>query len=86
MEKPILEAILAEIKSQNIMSYEIWNADDIAKFLRLSKSSVQSRIICRTDFPRPIRIPTADGAGGRRWYSKEVKVWISGNREPLRTQ
>lgn len=47
------------------------------------RSSVQSRIICREDFPRAVRIPTGSGLGGRRWYAKEVKYWISKNREPV---
>ena len=84
METFLLEAILAELKSQTVYHYEIWNADDIGKFLRLSRSSVQSRIICRKDFPRAIRIPTDNGSGGRRWYANEVREWIAKNREPIK--
>lgn len=80
----LLEAILSELKSHAIYQYEIWDAGDIAKFLRLSRSSVQSRIICRKDFPRAIRIPTNNGSGGRRWYASEVKEWIAKNREPIK--
>ena len=82
MEKLLLE-ILNELKSLRSDSAELWNVDDIAHYVRLSRSSVQSRIICRKDFPRAIRIPTDNGVGGRRWYAKEVKYWTSRNREPI---
>ena len=85
MEKLLLE-ILNELRSLHSDNAEIWTVDDIANYVRLSRSSVQSRIICRKDFPRAIRIPTDSGMGGRRWYSKEVKHWASRNREPLTTK
>ena len=50
MEKLLLE-ILNELKSLRSDSAELWNVDDIAHYVRLSRSSVQSRIICRKDFP-----------------------------------
>ena len=82
MEKLLLE-ILNELKSQTAMSGELWNVDDIARYMRLSRSSVQSRVICRRDFPRAVRIPTENGMGGRRWYKAEVHEWLSRNREPI---
>lgn len=82
MEKLLLE-ILNELRSQRAEEADLWNADDIAQYLRLSRSSIQSRVICRKDFPRAVRIPTEAGLGGRRWYAKEVKYWVSRNREPV---
>jgi len=82
MEKLLLE-ILNELKSYRAATTELWNVDDIARYIRLSRSSVQSRIICRKDFPRAIRIPSHTGLGGRRWYAKEVKSWVARNREPV---
>lgn len=82
MEKLLLE-ILNELKAQSSETSELWNASDIARYLRLSQSSVQSRVIVRKDFPRAVRIPTENGLGGRRWYAKEVKHWLSKNREPI---
>jgi len=81
MEKLLLQ-ILNELKAQRAAASELWNVDDIARYIRLSRSSIQSRIICRKDFPRAVRIPTDTGLGGRRWYAAEVKYWISKNREP----
>jgi len=82
MEKLLLE-ILGELKSYRAATTDLWNVDDIARYIRLSRSSVQSRVICRKDFPRAVRIPTDTGLGGRRWYAKEVKYWIGKNREPV---
>lgn len=83
MEKILLE-ILNELKAHNVASNELWSASDIARYMRLSTSSIQSRVICRKDFPRAVRIPTDSGMGGRRWYAKEVQSWVSKNREPIR--
>lgn len=82
MEKLLLE-ILNELKAQNIAENDLWATNDIARYMRLSTSSIQSRVICRKNFPRAVRIPTDSSMGGRRWYAKEVKHWVSRNREPV---
>ena len=84
MSEKILLEILNELKTQSAENSEIWKSDDIARYMRLSLSSVQSRIICRSDFPRAVRIPTSGTGGGRRWYAKEVQAWLQKNREPVR--
>ena len=63
MQHLLLE-ILNELKALHATNAEIWNVDDIARYMRLSRSSIQSRIICRKDFPRAVRIPTENGLGG----------------------
>lgn len=83
VEKILLE-ILNELKAQSAEKSDLWAASDIARYMRLSTSSIQSRVICRKDFPRAVRIPTDNGMGGRRWYAKEVKDWVARNREPIR--
>lgn len=83
VKEQILLDILRELKGQRTSSRDLWNVDDIAVYLNLSKSSIQSRVICRKDFPRAVRIPTETGMGGRRWYASEVKHWIAKNREPI---
>ena len=82
MEKLLLE-ILNEIKAQTAAAGELWKTDDIARYMRLSVSSVQSRILTRKDFPRAVRIPTDEGLGGKRWYASEVKSWVKRHREPI---
>ena len=81
MKEKILLEILNELKSQRAVTSELWNANDIARYMRLSLSSIQSRVICQKSFPRALRIPTQNGSGGRRWYSREVKSWLRENRD-----
>ena len=84
MVDKIVEEILAELRQQNTSSDALWDAEDIAYYMRLSKSTVQSRVITRSNFPRALRMPTSSvGYGGRRWLAKEVKQWILRCREPL---
>lgn len=79
----ILAEILTEIRRLQGSESEVWRTDDVAKFLKLSKSSVQSRVISRPDFPRAVRIPSENGTGGKRWYAREVKAWLQKNRDPM---
>lgn len=82
----LLAEILREIKRNQLPHTELWKADEIAQFLKLSKASVQSRTLRRPDFPRPVRIPSENGLGGKRWYAREVKAWLQKNRDPMRTR
>ncbi len=55
---------------------DLWDADDIAQHMRLSKRSVQSHVLTAQGFPNPCIIPT----GGKRWVAKEVKAWVLRHR------
>jgi predicted DNA-binding transcriptional regulator AlpA len=50
----------------------LWNTDDIANYMRLTKPSVHSHVINKKGFPAPVIIPT----GGKRWYAREIKEWV----------
>ncbi len=76
----ILIQILSELKNGNA-DRRLWSMDDIATYLSTSKSTVQTRIICKPDFPEAIRIPTEQGRTNRRWYPAEVKKWVGCHRE-----
>ncbi|WP_241086826.1 helix-turn-helix transcriptional regulator [Candidatus Vondammii sp. HM_W22] len=83
MIKHIAQEILEELRYQGRNNDALWDADDIARYMKLSKSTVQSRIICKQNFPRALRMPTSEtGMGGRRWLAKEVKQWVMRYREP----
>ncbi|MFM2477346.1 helix-turn-helix transcriptional regulator [Celerinatantimonas sp. MCCC 1A17872] len=83
--KHVIDEILEELRYQGRGNDSLWDADDIARYMRLSKSTVQGRIICRESFPLAVRLPTSDtGLGGRRWLAKEVKQWVMRHREPAR--
>ncbi len=48
----------------------LWDASDIADFLKLSKKTVQNHYITQPDFPPPCdRI--------KRWIPREVKAWAT---------
>lgn len=59
----------------------LWDMNDIAAYMRLSKSTVQQRVINITGFPRAIKLPTTDNGGQRRWQPNEVKAWAKRYRE-----
>lgn len=75
-----LEQILLELKTNNA-NQRLWSMEDIAAYLNTSKSTVQTRIVCKPDFPTAISIPTQQGNTNRRWYPGEIKSWISKHRE-----
>lgn len=54
----------------------LWDANDIADYVRLSKRSVQNHYLTKPGFPKPVILPT----GGRRWVAGEVKAWITRRR------
>lgn len=74
-ESTILEKILHVLETQNNQQSDLWNVDDIARYLKLGKASVQNRILNKNKFPRPFVIPTTETGGAKRWKSKEVKKW-----------
>lgn len=76
----ILSQILDELKTGNA-DKRLWSMDDIGNYLGLSASTVQTRIVCKPDFPKAISIPTGTGHTNRRWYPNEVKDWIGRHRE-----
>lgn len=78
-----LKAILKELQAQNHLKGELWDTTDIARYLKLAKSTVQTRILRHPEFPPALRLPTsARGQGGRRWLAEEVKRWAMKHREP----
>lgn len=64
---------LVERMDRRSLDNELWDADDIAIFIRLNKKTIQNHYLDRPGFPKPIILPT----GGRRWYADEVKAWAA---------
>lgn len=51
---------------------ELWSTAEIAEYLRMSRKSVQNRLIHQRGFPRPVR-------GSRRtmlWVKREVLEYV----------
>lgn len=79
----ILNQILDELRRQRTSAKdELWDADDIATYLRYGKSTVQNKIITTPGFPRAVIIATTDSKKGtRRWKADEVRNWALKIRE-----
>jgi len=71
----LLSQILIEIRNSS-KNNRLWDANDIAEYLKLSKGTVQNRIVCKVSFPDPIRILTYSGKTNPRWEPAEVKAWV----------
>ena len=78
----LADALAVRIRPRIPASVQLWDLDDIAEYLRLSKVSVQSRIACLPDFPKAIRLPT-DGkkSGHPRYKAAEVISWAEHHQE-----
>lgn len=72
----ILLDILKELRQQRSQDDDMWTADEIADFLKLSKGSVQNKILGAQGFPSSVVLPT----GGRRWIAKEIRAWAQRRR------
>lgn len=84
--EPLLEtmrAMLEELRRQNKRDDDLWDADDIAHYMKLEKSTVQQRILRKPNFPRPVLLQTSldGGGGGKRWVPKEVKQWTMKHKQ-----
>ena len=71
----LLGEILGELKKSNRHA-RLWDAGDVADYFALSRSSAYSRLLCRPDFPKAIRL---DGVG-KRWKPAEVQAFAERHR------
>lgn len=69
-----LRDLISEIKKP--AKSDMWDASDIAAYLRLTKGTVQSHLLGKHGFPNAIVLPV----GGRRWLASEVKAWAARHR------
>ena len=58
----------------------LWDAQDIADYLRMSKKSVQTNILPLKAFPVAILLENR----ARRWKAGEVRSWATRHRESKR--
>lgn len=56
----------------------LWNVDQIADWLGLSKVSVETRVVTRPDFPKALR-PVDSKQAQRRWFASDVHEWARTN-------
>lgn len=72
----LLVDILVELRRHYAQDDDLWEAEQIAAYMKLKKKSVQTAVLPTPGFPTPIIVPT----GGRRWVAKEIKAWVMKNR------
>ncbi len=62
---------------------ELWTANDIAGYLKLSPYTVERRVVVQPSFPTSVQ-PCATGAkAAKRWFANEVVLWLRQHRTKL---
>lgn len=70
-----LDRLIAAIEKPQFKPEEtLWNSDQVAEWLGLSKPTVESRVISRQDFPSALR-PVDSKQAQRRWFASDVMQW-----------
>lgn len=67
--------LAARIRPAIPLSVDLWDAETIATYLKVSKKQVLERYAPLPDFPRAIRLPAATGKGHPRWKASDVIDW-----------
>lgn len=83
MSDDTLQAILDELRRQRLpvgIDAALWDADDVAAYLRVQRRYVLERLAIRPDWPGAIRL-TDSGHGGARWRAREVIAWAQRRQE-----
>lgn len=64
---------------------ELWTAQDIAAWLKLSAYTVERRVVVQPGFPTVVQ-PCATGEkAAKRWFAGEVITWLRQHRARLPT-
>ena len=78
----LLADILAELRRQRTptgLDAALWDADDVAAYLRVTRAYVLQRLAPRADWPNTIRL--SDGPKLARWRAREVIHWAQKRQE-----
>lgn len=63
--------------------HELWTAQDVAAYLKLSAYTVERRVVVQPGFPKSVQ-PCATGAkAAKRWFACEVITWLRQHRARL---
>lgn len=73
-QMPVLLSSLHEIMRKQ--ADDLWGAEEIAAYIKLSKKSVRNRFLHKPGFPAPVELP----GGCQRWVAKEVRAWALRHR------
>lgn len=70
-------AVADRIRPQIPFDYEMWDIATIAACMKLSEAQVRERLAPQPDFPKAVRLPTANGGRGHaRYRAKEIWAWM----------
>ena len=74
-----LEQVVALLRTIAVPQDDaLWNSQQIADWLGLSKVSVELRVVSRDNFPKPLRAVDTKQAQ-RRWFRSDVIEWGRAN-------
>jgi len=79
----LIEQLVHAIEARSMpLDMQIWDADGVAGYLKVSRRTVLELFAPRPDFPAAIRLPTRGGGPGMpRWNAGQVMEWAESRRE-----
>lgn len=81
----LAKRIADQVRPAVPINVALWDAADIAGYLRRSTAVVREHVVCLPDFPRPIRLPGRGGVGKSHplWKAVEVIEWAESHHESM---
>lgn len=60
------------------VEFQLWSTENIATYLRRSRSTVRDEVVHLPSFPKPVRLPTASKQRSQALYkAPEVIAWAA---------
>lgn len=80
----IADQIAKALQSAAVLPHEkrLWSVERICEYFDVGSSTAYRCIVCRPDFPAPIKIE----GGPQRWIAGEVIEWAENCRRDVRRQ
>lgn len=79
---PELRRLVAALEQPKKLDETLWSTEQIAKWLGLSKQTVELRVVTRPGFPAALR-PVDSAQAQRRWFASDVLDWARRNKGTL---
>jgi hypothetical protein len=71
-------AVAKQVRPAIPIDIALWDIATIAAYLNRGESQVRERMACLPDFPKAIRLPSANTTRGHALYkAKEIIAWAS---------
>lgn len=81
-----LQDLVAQLKRPQVPAEDqLWTAEDIADYLKLSTDSTERRVVTRPDFPAPLQPCDTGPRAAKRWFAVDVRAWARKNASKLPT-